>query len=338
MAAPSKARHSISHGEPPVTPGREPLTFRRSRRESGPSTPWPTYCRDSLTLGERPDVAICSLSTPREPLARAFAPHDYGVIGNLYSREGVNLLLRNVLANPRIRHLLLCGVDLSGTGAVLRKLIADGVDADHQLVGTTLRIDDLIPLDAIEAFRAGIVLHDFRGERDPLRIRQVIEHLPSLPPFAQPRVFPREEPRLDSYPAEETGHVVRAGTVAVAWRQAVTEIMRFGRVTPTAYGSRQRELLDLVTIVQAEDPTSPELRTWLPVSEELIEQYAPLMLEQGDGSRVSYTYGSRLRAFHGRDQLEAMAPTCGRSPKAGARWRSCGTRRLTLNWGIHPVW
>ena len=71
---------------------------------------WPLYCRESLTLGDpAAGVGVCTLWTPRERIAAGLTPGSFAVVGNLYSREGINLLLRNVLANPRVTHLVACG-------------------------------------------------------------------------------------------------------------------------------------------------------------------------------------------------------------------------------------
>ena len=46
----------------------------------------------------------------------------YSVIGNLYTTYGLNYLIRNVLANPRIRYIILPGPDLTGSGGGIDKV------------------------------------------------------------------------------------------------------------------------------------------------------------------------------------------------------------------------
>ncbi|NJO05692.1 MAG: hypothetical protein HC876_09295 [Chloroflexaceae bacterium] len=65
-------------------------------------TTWPLYFARNLTLGA-PDssIGLCLLWTPQERVLPALPPNGYAVAGNLYSREGISYLVRNVLARPR---------------------------------------------------------------------------------------------------------------------------------------------------------------------------------------------------------------------------------------------
>jgi thymidylate synthase len=269
---------------------------------------WPVYCRQGLTVGDpAAGVGVCTLWTPRDRIARALDPGSYAAVGNLYSAEGIGLLIRNVLANPGVRHLVLCGVDLTGTGAALARLVEHGLGRDRRVVGDGTPLDPALPSEAVETFRRGVVLHDLRGERDPAAVRALVETLPLLPPFAAPALYPRPEPKADALPGEQTGQVVRAPTVALAWLRALAAVMRFGQEAPTAYGGRQRELLALTAVVEAEDPAAPQLPLWLPLTRETLERYATQVLEATAPRGVAYTYGQRLRAWRGRDQIAGLA-------------------------------
>jgi thymidylate synthase len=277
---------------------------------------WPAFYRDSLTVGNpASSVGICTLWTPRSHISAGLEDASYAVVGNLYSREGIGLLVRNVLASPTLRHLVVCGADLSGTGQALSLLIKEGARAHPGLV------DPAIPAEAVDEFCHGVAVHDYRGERDPQRLRHIVEGLDRSAQIRRPRLFPRPEPRVETYPTEPDGLVVRADSVAETWLRALADLMRFGEVTPTEYGSRQREVLNLLMVVEREDPHEPELPFWLPVSRELIEQYARQVLEHTSDHGLSYTYGSRLRALRGTDQLDGMAAElqrCGHSRRAVA--------------------
>ena len=83
--------------------------------------------------------------------------------------------------------------------------------------------------------------------------------------------------------------------------------MRFGQMTPAERGSRQRELLNLTLVVEAEDAERPSLPSWLPVTPELIEQYARQVLHHSSDTGLSWTYGHRLRAMQAQGQLDHIA-------------------------------
>ena len=67
---------------------------------------WPIYYRDELEIGDRQSCgAVWTLWTPRKPSAHALDMESFSVVGSLYSRDGINAIIRNVLAHPAIRHI-----------------------------------------------------------------------------------------------------------------------------------------------------------------------------------------------------------------------------------------
>ena len=50
------------------------------------------------------------------------------IIGQLYTKRGINYLLRNVLLNPKIKRILLVGADLMGSGEELLLVVSSGVE------------------------------------------------------------------------------------------------------------------------------------------------------------------------------------------------------------------
>lgn len=94
----------------------------------------------------------------------------YSVIGNLYTTYGLNYLIRNVLANPRIRYIILLGPDLTGSGEALIKLIQHGVEEDGKIKGTKIYIDRNISLRLLEIFRRNVKVVDMRGKMCILKV------------------------------------------------------------------------------------------------------------------------------------------------------------------------
>ena len=102
--------------------------------------PWPLYFRDNLTFGDLDHpVAICSLWMKQARLAESLSPDSFSILGNLYSKDGLNYLLRNVLAHPTIRAIILCGPDLTQSGAALVALMRDGDRLGASRGGTMAR-------------------------------------------------------------------------------------------------------------------------------------------------------------------------------------------------------
>jgi thymidylate synthase len=154
---------------------------------------WPLYFAQNLTLGNpESGVGLCLLWTPQDRVLPELNSADYAVAGNLYSRDGVSYLLRNLLARPTLRTILLCGKDMTGSGAALAALFANGVDAQGRIIGEGTRLHAEIPHEAIELVRRNVTLHD---ARDVVRAPQVAELLAQLrcaaAPFAPaPLEFP----------------------------------------------------------------------------------------------------------------------------------------------------
>jgi thymidylate synthase len=273
-------------------------------------TSWPLYFRDNLTFGDLDHpVAICSLWMKQARIAEALSPDSFSLLGNLYSKDGLNYLVRNVLARPTIRAILVCGPDLTQSGAALATLLRDGIDDQHRVINDGAQIEPEIPREAIDDFRANIRLLDLRGVNDPAHVRDALLELNgSLPrgQFAEPRVFPRSTPAADEFPAEDTGFVVRGERVVEVWVNLLAAILAFGRRDLTAYTVQQRELLDVVATIQGEDPQEFYLPDWLPLTSEQLDAYYPQLLTSNRPENIAYTYGERLFDFNGRDQVAEM--------------------------------
>ncbi|MBI3740288.1 MAG: hypothetical protein HY257_00855, partial [Chloroflexi bacterium] len=168
---------------------------------------WPLYFRDNLTFGA-PDhpAAVCCLWMKQARLRDTLSSDSYSILGNLYSNDGINYLLRNILAQPTVRAIILCGPDLTHSGAVFLQLVRAGVDAAHHICNDpslgsgqaeSAQIDREIPRDAIDDVRAHVRVLDLRGVHDPALIQRALTELNAELPrgaFAAPRVFPRAAP------------------------------------------------------------------------------------------------------------------------------------------------
>ncbi len=290
---------------------------------------WPQYFAANLTTGNpHSSTAICLLWTPRERVVPALPADQYAVVGNLYSREGISFLIRNVLAQPRIRTLLLCGRDMTGSGAALVALMQHGIDAEQRIVGDGTRLHPELPAAALEQFRRGVRLIDARGTIKPEAVAALLatipqQHEPFLP---APLVFPYTEPQAERLPAEENGFVVRVPDVQRGYLALLWRVMTFGQRTGTQHTSDQRELLNVMTVITDEAAQIEQFSyaAWMPFSRTdlgtrqhdgrytgYLGQF--LQATQG-GSGVSYTYGDRLRAYRGEhDQVAALISDLRRS-------------------------
>ena len=234
------------------------------------------------------------------------------LIGTLYSRQGVNPLLRNLALNPHIQTLVLWGFGplsqspfgRSGSD-LIKALWENGVSNEGIILGTEFQIEPEITPSVIETIRKNVTLRDLSD----YQLREAVDHLPtdSSTPYMEPVSFDPPAPRtVETFPREEVGFTLRGKTVLEVWLQVVFHVMRYGNVKGTQYGMEQRELPGMQWIIEGEPGLFPvnipsdwpnELKETIGVTREAVEQYHKVFMESSVKEGVAYTYGSRLRAW-----------------------------------------
>lgn len=158
-------------------------------------TGWPPLPGEYSVLRYGASVAVCTLNS--ENLAKELAksaPEGLAIIGTLHTENlGIERIIRNLLANPNVRFLVLCGEDtrqLIGhlPGQSMESLFAGGIDGRQRIVGAKGKrpyLKNITP-EQVEVFKNQIQLVSMLGEQDPSRIahRIVEHHAQGLPPFA----------------------------------------------------------------------------------------------------------------------------------------------------------
>ena len=277
----------------------------------------PLYKRNLLVLGNPYSPAgIVTLWTPKETVAKHVPQEHFAAIGQLYSgARGLNLLVRNLRYNPQIRFLFMSGTDLSGSGRALRDFFASGVQIGRTHTGfqkwkviseSDGFIDAEVNKEDIDLIRTKVRLIpvDSPSLVDDV-IKKTVSPL-SCEPYAQRRMFPMTEAEVASQPSERTGFIVRERKVAEAWVQILHTIVTLGSLSETHYEDRQKEVLNLLTIVTDENPEQFDIPEFLPCSHDTIRRYLPSVLTGQKYEGVRYTYGQRLRTHFGIDQIEAV--------------------------------
>ena len=157
---------------------------------------WPPLPGDYSVIRYGASVAVCTLNSEGlvKELARA-APDGLAIVGTMHTENlGIERVVRNVLANPNIRFLLLCGEDtrqLIGhlPGQSMESLFAHGLDPKQRIVGAKGKRPFLknLPPEHIELFTKQVQLVSMIGEQDPARIAQTIvdRNAQGLPAFGE---------------------------------------------------------------------------------------------------------------------------------------------------------
>ena len=156
---------------------------------------WPPLPGDYSVVRYGASVAVCTLNS--EDLAKGLAkspPEGLAIVGTLHTENlGIERVIRNLLANPNIRFLVLCGEDarqLIGhlPGQSMESLFAHGVDETQRIVGAKGKRPFLknVTREKIHSFVEQVQLVSMIGEQDVARIAQAIvdRHAQGLLPFS----------------------------------------------------------------------------------------------------------------------------------------------------------
>lgn len=279
-------------------------------------------------------VAVCCRWWSSERGRRDW-PHA-AVVAPLRTPEGLDELVRNLLANPQIKVLLVVGPDSivgqPATRAMKEFFVYDGVGLRGNGASLAHLGDDLQarPLDlerarwvlfAMESDQARVFIRDYglftMPGTDPDLGSAIVDDRGILRealdrPVPEPIVLPPPPPRADApAPHGDPGERVVADTLAELWPAVLRAAMRFGRVVPTQYGNT-RELLNLVAVIR--DPSwvlllgEKEPHPVLDLTAgEALDYYANNLIAHVPPSGAPYVYGSRLRGHpSGVDQLERV--------------------------------
>ena len=142
---------------------------------------WPVV-PGAFALGDpTAPVAICTL-TDETLYADAATLPGVAIAGRLNTANlGIEDLVVNVTANPRLRFIVMCGKDspLFRSGQSLGALVANGVDDERRILGAEGHEPRLrnVPVDWIAQFRRQIEIVDRTGEGSLDEIAAVVREL-----------------------------------------------------------------------------------------------------------------------------------------------------------------
>ena len=122
-------------------------------------------------------------------------PNVVAIYGPLKTENiGIEKIVANVISNPRIRYLLLCGDDIRGhrSGSSLISLHKNGIDNQHRIIeakGAIPYIENLKE-KAIKRFRDQIEIIDLIGVKEKEQIDKIIHEYTNKSPtsFGEPYI------------------------------------------------------------------------------------------------------------------------------------------------------
>jgi len=264
---------------------------------------WPKYYANQiLKPSEEGFIGIISGWTKKEQLAGIISAENknkVGAIGQLYSKEGINYIIRNLFLNPRLCKLAITGNDLSGSLKSFQKFLYDnqGLNFIHQE----------IPAEKIQIFRAW-----FKNNAYFLAENEIDNWLKSQKNEKTKWIleaidFPDQQQRENiDFPGEEICFRLEDKKIADLWLKVLDRVLKFGVNKMSQYAEMQRELINITTVINDEDPDNPHLPEYLYFNKQDLDNYYPQLMTDHIFEGVEYTYGSRLRNFNGINQIKAV--------------------------------
>ncbi len=134
---------------------------------------WPPLPGSYTVLRYQAPVAVCTLND--ENLARSLVntrPAEVSLVGTCNTENlGIERIIQNVLANPHIRFLIMCGTDSRQVvghlpGQSLLALAANGIDEGMRIIGARGKRPILrnVAREAVDHFRQAVEVVDLIGQ------------------------------------------------------------------------------------------------------------------------------------------------------------------------------
>lgn len=159
-------------------------------RKVEPAPGWPIATGEFIVLDPKAPIAVCLLSS--EALVKDVASiPGVAIVGPCKTENiGIEKMIANIISNPNIRFLILCGTEVTGhvTGGTIEALWRNGIDEGRRIKnapGAIPFVEHLTP-EAVERFRSQVQLVSLINVEDLGRIREAVEEYLLKDPGAYP--------------------------------------------------------------------------------------------------------------------------------------------------------
>ncbi len=254
---------------------------------------FPKYFRQSvMQVSETGCISVITFWTRKEEIYEMIPEKYRGVmlcIGNLYTENGIQYIVKNSLLCPRIRGFVLIGNDKNRVrDTFLSKEYYYSRDENFKrfhdtFIGAGLCVT-VEKSDLCSAFN--VLLNE------TVNCNWISEPIDC---------YGEESTQSDTLPSEHQGFVVKDKSLEILWRKALTYIKRFGVERTTSTGKKYREIVGLVSVLEAFDE-QVKIPDDAPLSS-TIEAYSAQIITDSPQQGIEYTYGQRL---HEHGQIDAI--------------------------------
>ena len=248
------------------------------------------FFKNKLILGNpKSNVVICTLWLKKEELARRLRKENYRMIGNLYTIDGISYLIKNILANPSVKYIIVCGKDLTGSGDALIKLFKNGIDSNGKIIGTNAWIHPNIRKELIEILRKNIKVIDLRGKEK--EVPKVLKRIGGTGRLFMKPIILKDVGGIKTTEINTEIYGFRVeGRLDEVWLRILDLISKFGEVKESQHGLKQKEILDVLSIIRGEI----KIKSFFGFDSKLAKRYINSFFSKKKPQGIEYTYGERL--------------------------------------------
>ncbi|MFH1822202.1 MAG: hypothetical protein ABH830_00705, partial [Patescibacteria group bacterium] len=237
---------------------------------------WPIYYKDLLKLGNpNSPVGIATLWTICDKIIQDIDKNLYCLAGQLYTKNGINYLIRNLLANKKIRYLIVCGQDRSGSGEELKKI--------WQEKKSEILHKEINP-NSLSKMINNVTLIDLSEQENCQEIKTKIKQLDlNIESYGENETFP-DPAEIDlnelncSWPTDNSIFKVTGKSIAHTWLKALKTILKFGDIKHTD-AMKIKEVCNLTAVINDEDPENFFIPDYLNITQQKIKEYIPQIIK-----------------------------------------------------------
>jgi thymidylate synthase len=186
--------------------------------------------------------------TVKQAIAKHLHSYEYAVIGQSYSpTRGINLLIRNLLANPHVRFLVVLNATKedknAGASQCLLDFFEQGFQEGRSDTGKPSwiicsRIPGYIDLEvdraALEQLRQSLIVKEVQSISEAVIETRNFASV-TQQPWGSPRAFPMPRVTPSVLPGNRYGHRIEGKTIAETWVKIIHRIKTTGTIRATNY-------------------------------------------------------------------------------------------------------
>lgn len=288
---------------------------------------WPVVVRDRISYPSAREsiitdanAAVTFLWTMRDAVIPYLEKQNLAIAANFYTPAGLAGMIRNILANPYIRYIILLGEEYSSkskedqisdktSANALRSFFEKGINAERKITGfeSAVYFDRHIPTELIEKLRKEVQLIDLNKkmpsaafEEKIKEANRLIKTLQKKGPFLeQPHTFAFEG-ASESFPYEGGPVIVHDSTIPKTWIDVIHNIHRYGKKNLMNANTDRwvKEINNMIAVIHDPQNTDLSINPFLvPLTKEKIDAYQREIKSPILPPGKAYTYGNKLRAY-----------------------------------------